>query len=152
MRDLRDLPYATKEDLQDAYPEGMLAVSREQVMRLHTSSGTTGTPTVIHHTQRDLDGWTELVARCIAATGATRHDVFQNMTNYGLFTGGLGLHYGAEKVGMLVIPAGSGHTSRQIQLMRYFRTSVVHATPSDLLHLQTALSDEGGNPRATALA
>jgi phenylacetate-CoA ligase len=98
---------------------------------------------VIYHTQHDLDGWTELVARCIVATGATRRDVLQNMTNYGLFTGGLGLHYGAERVGMLVIPVSSGNTSRQIQLMRNFHTSVVHATPSYLLHLHSALAREG---------
>lgn len=100
-------------------------------------------PTVIYHTRRDLDGWTELVARCIAATGATARDVFQNMTNYGLFTGGLGLHYGAERVGMLVIPASSGNTSRQIQLMKNFGVTVVHATPSYLLHLHSALAAEG---------
>ncbi len=143
LRDVRNLPYTTKDDLREAYPDGLLAVDREQVVRLHTSSGTTGMPTVIYHTQHDLDGWTELVARCIVATGATRRDVFQNMTNYGLFTGGLGLHYGAERVGMLVIPVSSGNTSRQIQLMRNFHTSVVHATPSYLLHLHSALAREG---------
>ena len=151
LRDARQLPYTTKDDLRDAYPEGLLAVDREEVVRLHTSSGTTGAPTVIYHTQHDIDGWTELVARCIAATGATRRDVFQNMTNYGLFTGGLGLHYGAERVGMLVIPASSGNTSRQIQLMRNFRVTVVHATPSYLLHLQAALAGEGVDVTELAL-
>lgn len=146
LRDVRNLPYTSKDDLREAYPDGLLAVDREQVVRLHTSSGTTGMPTVIYHTQRDLDSWTELVARCIVATGATRRDVFQNMTNYGLFTGGLGLHYGAERVGMLVIPVSSGNTSRQIQLMRNFQTSVVHATPSYLLHLQSALAGAGVEP------
>lgn len=146
LRDVRNLPYTTKDDLREAYPDGLLAVDREQVVRLHTSSGTTGMPTVIYHTRHDLDRWTELVARCIAATGATRRDVFQNMTNYGLFTGGLGLHYGAERVGMLVIPASSGNTGRQIQLMRNFQTSVVHATPSYLLHLHSALAGEGVEP------
>ncbi len=143
LRDLHHLPYTTKDDLREAYPYGLLAVDREQAVRLHTSSGTTGMPTVIYHTRRDLDGWTELVARCIAATGATARDVFQNMTNYGLFTGGLGLHYGAERVGMLVIPASSGNTSRQIQLMKNFGVTVVHATPSYLLHLHAALAAEG---------
>lgn len=146
LRDLRDIPYTTKDDLREAYPRGLLAVELEQVVRLHTSSGTTGMPTVIYHTWRDIEGWTELVARCIAATGATARDVFQNMTSYGLFTGGLGLHYGAERVGMLVIPASSGNTSRQIQLMRNFRTTVVHATPSYLLHLHATLADEGIDP------
>ncbi len=143
LRDLHHLPYTTKDDLREAYPYGLLAVDQEQAVRLHTSSGTTGMPTVIYHTRRDLDGWTELVARCIAATGATARDVFQNMTNYGLFTGGLGLHYGAERVGMLVIPASSGNTSRQIQLMKNFGVTVVHATPSYLLHLHSALAAEG---------
>jgi phenylacetate-CoA ligase len=151
LRDVRNLPYTTKDDLREAYPDGLLAVDREQVVRLHTSSGTTGMPTVVYHTQRDLDGWTELVARCIVATGATRRDVFQNMTHYGLFTGGLGLHYGAERVGMLVIPVSSGNTSRQIQLMRNFQTSVVHATPSYLLHLQSALAGAGVEPGQLSL-
>ena len=143
LRDLRHLPYTTKDDLREAYPDGLLAVEPEQAVRLHTSSGTTGMPTVIYHTRRDLDAWTELVARCIVATGATAGDVFQNMTHYGLFTGGLGLHYGAERVGMLVIPVSSGNTSRQIQLLRDFRATVVHATPSYLLHLHTALAGAG---------
>jgi len=143
LRDLHHLPYTTKDDLREAYPYGLLAVDREQAVRLHTSSGTTGMPTVIYHSQRDLDGWTELVARCIAAAGATARDVFQNMTHYGLFTGGLGLHYGAERVGMLVIPASSGNSSRQIQLMKNFGVTVVHATPSYLLHLHEVLAAEG---------
>jgi phenylacetate-CoA ligase len=143
LRDLQELPYTTKDDLREAYPQGLLAVELEQVVRLHTSSGTTGMPTVIYHSRRDLDRWTELVARCIVATGATARDVFQNMTSYGLFTGGLGLHYGAERVGMLVIPASSGNTSRQLQLMKNFRTTVVHATPSYLLHLRASLAEEG---------
>ncbi|HRD50392.1 MAG: phenylacetate--CoA ligase [Candidatus Competibacter sp.] len=143
LRDVRNIPYTTKDDLREAYPAGLLAVAPEQALRLHTSSGTTGTPTVIYHTRRDIEHWTELVARCIVATGATAHDVFQNMTNYGLFTGGLGLHYGAEQVGMLVIPASSGNTHRQIQLMKNFRTTVVHATPSYLLHLYEVLAADG---------
>lgn len=143
LRDVRHLPYTTKDDLRAAYPDGLLAVDPEQAVRLHTSSGTTGIPTVIYHTRRDLAHWTELVARCIVAAGATARDVFQNMTHYGLFTGGLGLHYGAERVGMLVIPASSGNSGRQVQLMRNFQTTVVHATPSYLLHLHTVLSSEG---------
>ncbi|MCP5158237.1 MAG: phenylacetate--CoA ligase [Gammaproteobacteria bacterium] len=151
LRDVRNMPYTTKEDLREAYPEGLLAVDRELVVRLHTSSGTTGAPTVIYHTQGDIDSWTELVARCVVATGATRRDVFQNMTGYGLFTGGLGLHYGAEQVGMLVIPASSGNSSRQVRLMQDFRTTVVHATPSYLLHLQAVLVDEDIDPTDLAL-
>lgn len=151
LRDLRHIPYTTKDDLRAAYPDGLLAVDREQVVRLHTSSGTTGMPTVIYHSRHDLDGWTELVARCIVATGAGSRDVFQNMTNYGLFTGGLGLHYGAERVGMLVIPASSGNTSRQVQLMKNFQTTVLHATPSYLLHLHAALASEGVDREQLAL-
>ena len=151
LRDVRHLPYTTKDDLRAAYPAGLLAVDPQHAVRLHTSSGTTGTPTVIYHTRRDLDHWTELVARCIVATGATARDVFQNMTHYGLFTGGLGLHYGAERVGMLVIPASSGNTGRQLQLMRDFHTTVVHATPSYLLHLHATLVGEGGSAQPPRL-
>lgn len=140
--DVRRIPFTSKNDLRDAYPYGMLAVPLEDVVRLHASSGTTGTPTVIYHTQEDLNVWTDLCARSIAATGATRKDVFQNMMTYGLFTGGLGLHYGAERLGALVIPAGSGNTKRQFKLMKDFGVTMVHATPSYLLHLYSKLEEE----------
>ena len=103
--DLQKIPFTTKDDLREAYPYGFLARDLSEVVRIHVSSGTTGIPTVIYHTQGDIDAWTELSARCVMATGANSHDVFQNMMTYGLFTGGLGLHYGAERVGMMVIPA-----------------------------------------------
>ena len=141
--DLRHLPFTTKDDLRKAYPYGLLSTGQEDIVRIHVSSGTTGTPTVIYHTQDDVDGWTELVARSIVATGAGRADVFQNMMTYGLFTGGLGLHYGAEKVGLFVIPASAGNTKRQFKLMRDFQTTVVHATPSYLLHLAGKREEEG---------
>ncbi|MBN1269305.1 MAG: AMP-binding protein, partial [Kiritimatiellae bacterium] len=141
--DVRRIPYTTKDDLREAYPTGLLAVPLDDVVRLHTSSGTTGTPTVIYHTQSDLNQWTELTARCIVATGATRKDVFQNMMSYGLFTGGLGLHYGAEKVGLAIIPAGVGNTARQLRLMKDFRTTTIHATPSYMLHVQSKMAAEG---------
>lgn len=105
LEDLNRIPFTTKQDLRSAYPYGLLAVGLEDVVRIHVSSGTTGIPTVIYHSKEDLDSWTELAARSIVATGAGRRDVFQNMMTYGLFTGGLGLHYGAERVGMMVIPA-----------------------------------------------
>ncbi|HET6495961.1 MAG TPA: AMP-binding protein, partial [Thermoleophilia bacterium] len=146
MRSLEDVlkvPYTTKDDLREAYPTGLLAVPLDDVVRLHTSSGTTGTPTVVYHTKADLDEWTELTARCIVATGATRKDVFQNMMSYGLFTGGLGLHYGAEKVGLAIIPAGSGNTARQLRLMKDFQTTTIHATPSYMLHVQSKMAAEG---------
>jgi phenylacetate-CoA ligase len=143
LQDLQLIPFTTKNDLRDAYPRKHLAVPMEEVVRIHMSSGTTGIPTVIYHTQEDIDAWTDLVARSIVATGAGRSDVFQNMMTYGLFTGGLGLHYGAEKVGMAVIPSGSGNTRRQIKLMKEFQTTVVHATPSYLLHIHSELVKEG---------
>ena len=141
IEDLERIPFTTKDDLRESFPRGLLAVDDEEVVRLHTSSGTTGTPTVIYHTQDDLDRWTDLIARCIVGTGATRRDVFQNMMTYGLFTGGLGLHYGAERVGMTVIPMGGGNTRRQVQFMKDFRTTVVHATPSYMLHIHSQLGE-----------
>ncbi len=135
LEDLRRIPFTEKNDLRDAFPYGMLSVPLSDVVRLHASSGTTGTPTVIYHTRNDLDGWTELSARSMMCCGVTREDVFQNMMTYGLFTGGLGLHYGAERLGALVIPASSGNTKRQFKLMLDFKTTAVHATPSYMLHL-----------------
>ncbi|MCD6385582.1 phenylacetate--CoA ligase [Candidatus Sumerlaeota bacterium] len=149
--DLKRIPFTTKDDLRESYPRGLLAVDIGDVIRIHTSSGTTGTPTVIYHTQQDLNNWTELLARCIIATGATRNDVFQNMMSYGLFTGGLGLHYGAEAVGMMVIPAGGGNTRRQIKLMKDFRTSVIHITPSYALHIASKLEEFGVSLNELAL-
>ncbi len=143
MEDFYKIPLTSKDDLRDAFPYDMLAVPLEQVVRLHASSGTTGIPTVIYHTRGDLEGWTELAARSMTATGMTRSDVFQNMMTYGLFTGGLGLHYGGEHIGSLVIPASSGNTKRQFKLMKDFGTTVVHATPSYLLHLHGKLGGEG---------
>lgn len=141
--DINKIPFTTKDDLRECYPNGLLAVDMQDVVRIHTSSGTTGIPTVIYHTKADLDHWTDLVARSIFATGATKKDIFQNMMSYGMFTGGLGLHYGAEKVGMTIIPIGGGNTKRQVQLMKDFGTTVVHITPSYMLHVHSKLKDEG---------
>ncbi|WP_319477280.1 phenylacetate--CoA ligase [Marispirochaeta aestuarii] len=143
LEDLKKIPYTSKDDLRSAFPYGMLSMPLDDVVRLHASSGTTGTPTVIYHNQHDLDAWTALSARSILCTGARRRDVFQNMMTYGLFTGGLGLHYGAEAAGLLVIPASSGNTKRQFKLMRDFGTTVVHATPSYMLHLASRMEAEG---------
>jgi phenylacetate-CoA ligase len=137
--DVKQIPFTTKSDLREAYPDGLLAVPKTDVVRIHTSSGTTGAPTVIYHTKEDLDSWTELMCRSMAATGAVKDDVFQNMMTYGLFTGGLGMHYAAEKIGMMVIPAGSGNTMRQLKLMKDFQTTVIHATPSYMLHIHSAM-------------
>ncbi len=141
--DLKKVPFTAKDDLRQNFPKGLLAVDMSDVVRIHSSSGTTGIPTVIYFSRDDINNWTELVARCIVATGAVAGDVFQNMMTYGLFTGGLGLHYGAERVGMTVIPIGGGNTKRQIKTMKDFQTTVVHATPSYLLHVHSVLAQEG---------
>ncbi|MDR0382772.1 MAG: phenylacetate--CoA ligase [Spirochaetaceae bacterium] len=141
--DVRRIPVTTKNDLRAAFPYGMLAVDKSEVVRLHASSGTTGVPTTIYFSRNDIASWSGLVARSIYSTGCTEADVFQNMITYGLFTGGLGFHYGGEEVGMLVIPSGPGNTTRQFRLMRDFGTTVVHATPSFLLHVESRMRDEG---------
>jgi phenylacetate-CoA ligase len=141
--DLRRIPYTTKDDLRKAYPYGMVASDRRDIVRMHASSGTTGVPTVIYLTQKDIGRWTDFLARSLTGTGADSSDVFQNMMTYGLFTGGIGMHYGAERVGMMVIPAGPGNTSRQLKFMKDFGTTTIHATPSYLLHLHSKLAEEG---------
>jgi phenylacetate-CoA ligase len=140
--DVDKIPFTTKDDLRKAYPYGMLAVSKDDVVRMHASSGTTGIPTVIYHTQKDLDNWTDIVARCLYMAGIRKSDVFQNMMTYGLFTGGLGLHYGAEKLGTMVIPASSGNTQKQIKFIQDFDVTVAHITPSYALHLADLLKLE----------
>jgi phenylacetate-CoA ligase len=147
LEEVRDLPYTTKQDLRDAFPDGLLCVPRDEIIRLHSSSGTTGQATVVYHTRKDIENWAELCARSMYMTGVRKHDVFQNMMGYGLFTGGLGLHYGSEKLGALTIPASSGNSRRQIRLMQDFRTTVIHITPSYSLHLYTIFQEEGVDPR-----
>jgi phenylacetate-CoA ligase len=149
--DLRRLPFTTKRDLRESFPFGMLAVPREEVVRMHASSGTTGIPTTIYFTKKDIAVWTGYVARCIYGTGCTRGDVFQNMITYGLFTGGLGFHAGAEEVGMMVIPSGAGNTERQFRMMQNFGTTVLHATPSFLLHVEGKMREAGVRRDALAL-
>jgi len=141
--DLKRIPFTTKNDLREGFPYGFLSIPREEVIRLHASSGTTGIPTTIYFSRKDIKHWTNNMARCIYGTGCTESDVFQNMITYGLFTGGLGLHQGGEEVGMLVIPSGAGNTNRQLKLMEDFGTTVVHATPSFLLHLETRMKEAG---------
>lgn len=147
LRDVPSVPFTYKQDLRDAFPQGLLAVGREQCVRLHSSSGTTGRATVVYHTSSDIDNWTELVARSMFMTGVRPGDVFQNMMGYGLFTGGLGLHYGSERLGSLTIPASSGNSKRQIHLMRDFGTTVIHITPSYALHLHSLFAAEGIDPK-----
>ncbi|MEN8127014.1 MAG: phenylacetate--CoA ligase [Planctomycetota bacterium] len=144
--DLQRLPFNVKDDLRQNFPTGLLAVEMADVVRVHSSSGTTGIPTVIYFGKEDMEAWTDLLARSIVATGCSPKDVFQNMMTYGLFTGGLGLHYGAERVGMTVIPVGGGNTQRQVQIMKDFKTTVLHVTPSYLLHIHSKLDSFGTRP------
>jgi phenylacetate-CoA ligase len=144
---LKDIPFTTKKDLRNSFPDGMLSVPGEEIVRLHSSSGTTGRATVIYHTRNDIESWTELVARSMFMTGVRKSDVFQNMMGYGLFTGGLGLHYGSERLGALTIPASSGNSRRQIKLMKDFKTTVIHITPSYALHLYAIIQEECTDPR-----
>ena len=147
LEDVRRLPFTTKEDLFVDYPYGLLAVSREEVVRLHTSSGTTGKPKAIFFTKKDLDVGAELIARCLVMTGTTKGDILQNSMTYGLFTGAFIMHYGAEKVGVLVIPAGPGNTERQIELMKTFGTTCVHMTPSYALYVASVMQEKGIDPK-----
>ncbi|MCX5851390.1 MAG: phenylacetate--CoA ligase [Deltaproteobacteria bacterium] len=145
--DIKKIPFTTKDDLREHWPYGFCAVPKEELVRMHSSSGTTGRATVIFHTQKDINEWTNLVARSMYMTGVRRGDVFQNMMTYGLFTGGLGFHYGGERIGVLVIPAGAGNSKRQIQLMRDFETTVIHIIPSYALHLIAVFEELGLSPR-----
>lgn len=145
--DLRRIPFTTKQDLRDNYPFGLASAPLADCVRLHSSSGTTGTPTVILHTQHDLDVWADLVARSLWMVGARPDDVFQNTSGYGMFTGGLGFQYGAERLGMLTVPAAAGNTKRQIKFMRDFGTSVVHIIPSYATRVKEVMDQEGVDPR-----
>ncbi|MCP4137746.1 MAG: phenylacetate--CoA ligase [bacterium] len=143
---LRDLPFTTKNDLRLSYPNGMVAVPQSDIVRMHASSGTTGKSTVIFYTANDISDWASLVARSMMATGTTRDDIFQNMMGYGLFTGGLGLHYGAERLGSMVIPSSTGNSLKQIQLIEDFYSTVIHITPSYALHLVEVIKEHGVDP------
>ena len=147
---VRRLPVTTKDDLR-AHGKEMLARPLTEMVRLHASSGTTGQATVIYYTRRDVETWADLVARCLYMTGLRPGDVFQNMMGYGLFTGGLGFHYGAERVGALTIPAGAGNSLRQVQLMQQFGTTAVHIIPSYALYLLTTFEKRGVDPRELPL-
>ncbi len=141
--DIVKLPFTTKQDLRDNYPYGLFAVPMSEIVRIHASSGTTGKPTVVGYTRRDIEMWSEMVARCLTAFGAGKEDIISVGYGYGLFTGGLGLHYGAENVGGTVIPMSTGNTKKQIQLMRDFGATVVTSTPSYALYLADAIEAEG---------
>ncbi|NJC23364.1 phenylacetate-CoA ligase [Arthrobacter pigmenti] len=151
LSDLAKFPYTTKEDLRQTYPFGMFAVPQDQVARIHASSGTTGRPTVVGYTTGDLDRWASLVARSLRASGVKKGDKVHNAYGYGLFTGGLGAHFGAEKLGCTVIPISGGQTERQVQLIRDFEPDAILSTPSYLLTILDAMVAAGIDPRSTSL-
>ncbi len=143
LENISSLPFTEKSDLRDSYPTGMLACDRSDVVRFHASSGTTGRPTVVAYTQNDVDLWSESMARCLSTAGVTRDDVIQVAYGYGLFTGGLGLHYGGERLGASVIPASGGFSERQLLLMEDLGTTVLACTPSYALKLSEIIEAEG---------
>ena len=151
LSDLSKFPFTTKKDLRDSYPFGMFAVPRGQLARIHASSGTTGKPTVVGYTLKDIDTWAGVVARSIRASGARPGDLVHVSYGYGLFTGGLGAHYGAEKLGLTVVPFGGGQTERQIQLIQDFRPDIIMVTPSYMLAIADEVERMGLDPKALSL-
>lgn len=145
--DIRKIPFTTKQDLRETYPFGMASVPLRQCVRLHSSSGTTGNPTVILHTQKDIDEWANAVARCLWMVGLRPDDVFQNSSGYGMFTGGLGFQYGAERLGALTVPAAAGNSLRQIKFIKDFGTTAIHAVPSYVTRLYEVMQETGVDPR-----
>ena len=151
LSDLAKLPFTTKHDLRDNYPYDMFAVPREQVVRIHASSGTTGKPTVVGYTRNDIDMWATVMARSIRAAGGRPGDLLHVAYGYGLFTGGLGAHYGAEKLGCTVIPMSGGQTEKQVQLIADFKPRVIMVTPSYMLAIAEEMERQGIDPRTTSL-
>jgi phenylacetate-CoA ligase len=151
LADLAKFPFTTKQDLRDSYPFGMFAVPREQCVRLHASSGTTGKPTVVGYTRGDIDTWADLMARSIRASGARPGDLVHVSYGYGLFTGGLGAHYGAERLGLTVVPFGGGQTERQVQLINDFRPDIIMVTPSYMLAIADEFERQGLEPARSSL-
>ncbi len=151
LADLTKLPFTVKEDLRDNYPFGLFAVPMDEVVRVHASSGTTGKPTVVGYTKKDLETWSGLMARALTCAGATSSDMIHNAYGYGLFTGGLGAHYGIERLGATVIPVSGGNTKRQITIMQDFKSSVLLATPSYALNLAETMEALGVDPKSLSL-
>jgi phenylacetate-CoA ligase len=151
LEDLAKFPFTSKHDLRDNYPFGMFAVPREKVVRIHASSGTTGKPTVVGYTRRDIETWSDLVARSIRASGGRPGDIVHVAYGYGLFTGGLGAHYGAERMGCTVVPMSGGQTEKQVQLIRDFQPHIIMVTPSYMLALIDEMERQGMNPAACSL-
>src|SRR5436190_11920795 len=152
LADLARFPFTLKSDLRDNYPFGMFAVPREKIVRLHASSGTTGKPTVVGYTQGDIDTWTTVMARSIRAAGGRAGDIVHIAYGYGLFTGGLGAHYGAEKLGCTVIPMSGGQTEKQVQLIIDFKPDIIMVTPSYMLAIAEEMERQGHDPRSTSLS
>jgi phenylacetate-CoA ligase len=151
LEDLARFPFTTKTDLRETYPFGMFAVPMDKIVRIHASSGTTGKPTVVGYTQKDIDTWSDVMARSIRAAGARPGDKMHNAYGYGLFTGGLGAHYGAERLGLAVIPLGGGMTERQVQLIADFKPEIIMVTPSYMLAIADEMERQGIDPRKTSL-
>lgn len=141
--DIRHLPFTYKKDLRDNYPFGLFAVPKKDIVRIHASSGTSGKPTVVGYTRNDIDMWSDLIARNLTMIGLGKEDVFQNAVNYGLFTGGLGFHYGAERIGAMAVPSGTGGTEKQLEMMIDFGVTAIHCTPSYALYLAETAKDIG---------
>ncbi len=151
LEDLAKLPFTTKADLRDNYPFGLFAVPKRDIVRIHASSGTTGQPTVVGYTQNDINVWADVVARSIRAGGGRPEDTLQNAFGYGLFTGGLGAHYGAERLGCSVVPMSGGQTEKQVQLLRDFQADIIMATPSYMLNIADEIERQGIDPRELPL-
>ncbi|AQU84108.1 MULTISPECIES: phenylacetate--CoA ligase PaaK [unclassified Halomonas] len=151
LADLAKLPFTTKADLRDNYPFGMLATPMSEIVRIHASSGTTGQPTVVGYTQKDIDVWSDVVARSIRAAGGSRSDKVHVAYGYGLFTGGLGAHYGAERLGCAVIPMSGGQTEKQVQLIRDFEPDIIMVTPSYMLNIADEMERQGIDPHTLPL-
>jgi len=146
IEDFQNLPFTNKADLQASYPYGMFAIPLEEVVRIHSSSGTTGQPTVVGYSRKDLDTWSELIARLLTAGGVTKKDIVQIAFGYGLFTGGFGLHYGVERIGATVVPASSGNTARQLMIMKDFKTTALVCTPSYAIYLAEVMAEQHIKP------
>lgn len=151
LSDLRKLPFTQKMDLRANYPFGLIAVSMKDVVRIHSSSGTSGKPTTVAYTKNDINHWAEIMARCIAACGGEQGKILHNAYGYGLFTGGLGIHFGSEKLGMATVPVSTGNTERQVMLIEDYKPSVITATPSYLLNIIDTMEKMGINPQNTSL-
>ncbi|WP_408009570.1 phenylacetate--CoA ligase PaaK [Pseudalkalibacillus sp. A8] len=151
LEDLKKLPFTKKKDLRDHYPFGLFAVDQKEMVRLHASSGTSGKPTVVGYTKSDIEVWSEVVARAIASAGGEPGSVLHNTYGYGLFTGGLGLHYGSERLGMVTVPISGGNTARQILLIEDFQPQVICGTPSYVLNIAETMEKMGKDPRKTSL-